>query len=426
MWGWRGTVGNSREGLSGWRAGAALNGEPASLGDNASLMNAQAPILSSPLLLRVHAAIEAAGGWLPFDAFMQRALYEPGLGYYARDTVKLGRMPQDGSDFVTAPEMSPWFGRTLARQVAQALQATGTCAVWEFGAGTGALAQQVLEALEVLAADHSAAAGMPTPLTYHIVELSADLRLRQQQRLRALAPALAARVVWEDRLPERMAGVVLANEVLDAMPVKLLVRRAGVWHERGVGLDAADAHTPGLVWRDRPTALRPPLDIPGDHDYLTEIHPQAEAFMRTLGDCWVQGAGFFIDYGFPESEFYHPQRSAGTLMCHQAHRADDQPLAHVGHKDITAHVNFTGVALAAQEAGLDVLGYCSQGRFLINCGLLDQTGALPLAERAQLARLVNEHEMGELFKVLTLAPRSAAHADWVPLGHAVGDRTHTL
>jgi len=148
--------------------------------------------------------------------------------------------------------------------------------------------------------------------------------------------------------------------------------------------------------------------------------------MRTLGDCWVQGAGFFIDYGFPESEYYHPQRSAGTLMCHRAHRADDQPLADVGHKDITAHVNFTGVALAAQEAGLDVLGYCSQGRFLINCGLLDHTEPLSLAERAQLARLVNEHEMGELFKVLTVAPRTAGQADWVPLGHAVGDRTHTL
>lgn len=393
-------------------------------------MSAQAPILSSPLRQRVQSALEAAGGWLPFDAFMQMALYEPGLGYYARDTVKLGAMPRDGSDFVTAPEMSPWFGRTLARQVAQALQATGTTEVWEFGAGTGALAQQVLGALAL--PDGAASAGGPLLQKYHIVELSADLRQRQQQRLQAMAPALAERVVWEDRLPERMAGVLLANEVLDAMPVKLLVRKAGVWHERGVGwvgsrAEAAGQHVPaGLVWQDRPTSLRPPVDVPGDHDYLTEIHPHAEAFMRTLGDCWVQGAGFFIDYGFPESEYYHPQRSAGTLMCHRAHRADDQPLADVGHKDITAHVNFTGVALAAQEAGLDVLGYCSQGRFLINCGLLDHTEPLSLAERAQLARLVNEHEMGELFKVLTVAPRTAGQADWVPLGHAVGDRTHTL
>ena len=167
------------------------------------------------------------------------------------------------------------------------------------------------------------------------------------------------------------------------------------------------------------------MDVPGDHDYVTEVHPQAEAFVRTLAERWQRGAGFFIDYGFPEAEYYHPQRSMGTLICHRAHRSDADPLRHPGLKDITAHVNFTGVALVAQDAGLEVMGYTSQGRFLINAGLLTLAVDAPLTERAHLAKLVNEHEMGELFKVLAVAPQASAQG-WVPLGFAQGDRTHTL
>ena len=364
--------------------------------------------LTSTLLARLRQAIAEAGGWLPFDRFMAMALYEPGLGYYANGGQTFGHLPEDGSDFVTAPELSPLFGRTLARQVAQALAATGTHEVWEFGAGSGALALQLIEALDAL--------GQPLA-RYTIVDLSGTLRERQ----RATLAAHADRVHWANELPEAIEGVVVGNEVLDAMPVQLLARVGGQWQERGVALDAA-GH---LAWADRPTALRPPLEVEGAHDYLTEIHPQAEAFVRTLAERLRRGAAFFIDYGFPEAEYYHPQRHMGTLICHRAHRSDSDALADVGLKDITTHVNFTGIALAAQDAGLEVLGYTSQGRFLLNAGLLDEARDANARQNALMQKLVLEHEMGELFKVIALAPAASA-SGWAPLGFVAGDRTHRL
>ena len=372
-------------------------------------------ILPSGLQAVISKAIDDGGGWIGFDDFMARALYTPGLGYYANDSLKFGQMPAGvdgvkgaGSDFVTAPELSPHFGRTLARQAAQALDASGTSEIWEFGAGSGALALQVLDALG------------ERITRYTIVDLSGVLRERQREKLAAHGD----KVRWATELPEKMRGVVLGNEVLDAMPVKLLARLNGVWHERGVAL-----HEGRFTYADTPTDLRPPLEVVGNHDYVTEIHPQAEGFVRTLADRLVAGAVFFLDYGFPEHEYYHPQRSMGTVMCHRAHLLDADPLADVGHKDITAHVNFTGIALAAQEAGLDVLGYTSQGRFLLNCGLLDGLENASLPERTMVQKLVHEHEMGELFKVIGLGTanlRNADGSDWSPMGFEVGDRTHTL
>ena len=374
-------------------------------------MSQHAILRAEPEMMSVlQSALDAAGGWLGFDAFMALALYTPGLGYYASGSRKFGHMPQSGSDFVTAPELSPHFGRALARQVAQALQATGVDEVWEFGAGSGALAGQVMAALD--------AAG--TPLRrYTIVDLSGSLRERQQARL----AAYGERVRWVQELPASFSGVVLGNEVLDAMPVQLLARVGGVWRERGVALHAGQ-----LAWADRPTDLRPPLDVDGPHDYLTEMHSQAEGFVRTLADRLSRGAIFLIDYGFPEHEYYHPQRSSGTVMCHHAHEADANPLVQVGLKDITAHVNFTGIALAGQEAGLQVLGYTSQGRFLLNCGLLDGMADAPLPERVMLQKLIHEHEMGELFKVIAFAVDTPqqAYSGWQALGFAAGDRSHTL
>ncbi|MDM0024751.1 SAM-dependent methyltransferase [Variovorax sp. J31P216] len=349
----------------------------------------------------IDAALERAGGWLPFDRFMALALYAPGLGYYASASRKFGQMPASGSDFVTAPELTPLFGRTLAVQVAEALDRTGTQEVWEFGAGTGALALQLLDAL----GDRIG--------RYRIVDLSGTLRERQRQTL----AGHAGKVEWLAELPGEMHGVVVGNEVLDAMPVQLLVRKGGQWHERGVVRQGQ-----GFGWDDRPTALRPPLEVEGAHDYLTEIHPQAEAFVATLADRLKQGAAFFIDYGFPEAEYYHPQRHMGTVMCHRGHQADGDPLADVGAKDITAHVNFTGVALAGQDAGLAVLGYCSQARFLLNAGILPMMEQASLAERAMAARLIHEHEMGELFKVVGFA----IGEPWDAIGFAEGDRSHTL
>jgi SAM-dependent MidA family methyltransferase len=364
---------------------------------------------SGPTLLLqklVAQAIASAGGWLPFDRFMALALYAPRLGYYANDSRKFGQMPSSGSDFVTAPEMSPLFGATLAVQVAEALAVTGTDEVWEFGAGSGALAAQLLQALG------------DKVRRYTIVDLSGTLRERQQQ---ALAP-FGERVQWASELPESMRGVVVGNEVLDAMPVKLLARVGGAWQERGIALADAGGDAGPFAWSDRPTELRPPVDIAGEHDYLTEIHPQAEAFIRTLADRLRQGAAFFLDYGFPESEYYHPQRHMGTLMCHRGHMADPDPLVDVGAKDITAHVNFTGLALAAQEAGFAVLGYTTQGRFLINCGLVDKLAQSDLAGRTAGQRLIAEHEMGELFKVI------AFHRGdfWDAVGFRQGDRTRML
>jgi len=363
--------------------------------------------VASGLPAVVRQAIADGGGWLPFDRFMALALYQPGLGYYANSSRKFGSMPGSGSDFVTAPELSPLFGRALAAQVGQALAAGGWGAVLEFGAGSGALAEALLETLGDAVTD------------YAIVDLSGVLRQRQQARL----ARFGGRVRWLDALPDRFSGVVVGNEVLDAMPVQLLHFDGQQWWERGVAW-----HGGALAWADRPTELRPPPGVWPDAPFVpgttTEIHPQAEAFIRTLAGVLQQGLALFIDYGFPEAEYYLPQRHGGTLMCHQAHRADGNPLADVGAKDITAHVNFTGIALAAQDAGLDVLGYTSQAHFLFNCGLMGLLEGTTLAQRAAAQKLVTEHEMGELFKVIALG--CGLGDGFLPLGFLQGDRMHRL
>ncbi len=392
------------------------------------------PSSSSPASLRpshfsalarlIRDEIRQAGGWLGFERFMELALYAPGLGYYSGGRRVLGQGPQDGSDFVTAPELTPLFGLTLARQIEQALDATGTDELWEFGAGSGALAVQLLGALG------------ERVRRYTIVDLSGTLRERQHQRLMADLPEQAHKVIWADQLPAQMRGVIVGNEVLDAMPVRLLAWSGEAWLERGVTVAGDDTESPiGFAWADRPThdGLRPPTDhpdsafVPGT---VVEVHPQAEAFITTLASHLEQGAAFFIDYGFPEAEFYLPQRTGGTLMCHHGHRADPDPLSAVGHKDITAHVNFTGLALAGQNAGWEVLGYTSQARFLLNAGLLAHMAPAD-PERLTVAdvqassagqKLINEHEMGELFKVIGFAKGPWFDA----LGFGVGDRTHTL
>jgi SAM-dependent MidA family methyltransferase len=374
--------------------------------------------LTSELSGHIVQAIQDAGGWIGFDDFMNHALYTPGLGYYAHGSAKFGTLPYTvqggakvaGSDFVTSPEITPLFGWTLAKQVMQALEVTATDEVWEFGAGSGALALQVLQAFK--------AQGVALP-RYTIVDISSSLRERQQATLAEFAES----VRWVDALPEGMRGVVLGNEVLDAMPVKLLARVGGIWHERGVVVAGQDAHGDAVFgWQDRSTALRPPVEIFGEHDFLTEIHPQGESFVRTLGEKLTAGAVFLIDYGFPEAEYYHPQRHMGTVMCHQAHQLDDDPLSRVGQKDITAHVNFTGVALAGNEAGLDVLGYCNQARFLMNCGFLDHLQAATQPVRVMAQKLIMEHEMGELFKVIGFYKGEP----WQALGFEHGDKTHKL
>ncbi len=378
-----------------------------------------APLL--PLSRLIKAAIARNGGWLPFDRFMATALYAPGLGYYARGSRQFGSLPGSGSDFVTAPELSPLFGKALARQVAQALAASATREVWEFGAGSGALAAQLLDALDALGDQVGAAHPVER---YTIVDLSGALRECQRERLQRFG----ARVQWADALPDAMQGVIVGNEVLDAMPVQLLHFGGAQWFERGVAVadDASAALGRALHWADRATDLRPPHDGPFAPGSTVETHLQAEAFIATLADRLTRGAAFFIDYGFPAAEYYHPQRTGGTLMCHRAHQADTDPLADVGAKDITAHVNFTGMALAAQNAGLDVLGYTTQAHFLMNCGVMALLEGADIKTTANTQKLLTEHEMGELFKVIGLAKNCDPAFTQAPLGFASGDRTHTL
>ncbi len=357
--------------------------------------------VSAALSRLIREAIARNDGWLPFDRFMAMALYAPGLGYYANASRKFGLMPSSGSDFVTAPELSPLFGRALARQVEQALQATGTDEIWEFGAGSGALALQLLDTLG------------ERVRRYTIVDLSATLRERQRERL----TSHAAKLRWADALPDQLQGVIVGNEVLDAMPVQLLCFDGSGWRERGVVL-----HEQVLAWGDRPTAMCAPFDATPAAGTVTERHHQAEAFIATLAERLILGAAFFIDYGFPQTEYYHAQRTGGTLMCHRAHRVDADPLSELGLKDITAHVNFTGIALAGQDAGLDVLGYTSQARFLINCGLPELLQGANARTVGPAQKLLMEHEMGELFKVIGFAKGIEFDA----LGFSSGDRSHTL
>jgi SAM-dependent MidA family methyltransferase len=364
-------------------------------------------VASDALALLIADEIRQNGGWIGFERFMALALYQPGLGYYSGGDRQFGALPASGSDFVTAPELSGLFGRAVARQLAQALDATGTAELWEFGAGSGALAAQLLGALG------------DRIRRYTIVDLSGTLRERQRQTCAARVPQHLDKLHWADALPERFEGVVVGNEVLDAMPVMLLHWDGAQWLERGVTLDA-QGH---FAWADRPTAERPPVEGPFLPGTVTELPRQASGFIRTLAAQLARGAAFFVDYGFPEHEFYHPQRTGGTLMCHRGHQADADPLVDVGRKDLTAHVDFTAVALAGQDAGLEVLGYTSQARFLFNCGLLADLEGADLRERAMAQKLVTEHEMGELFKVVGFVTPAEL---FDPIGFAAGDRSHTL
>lgn len=356
--------------------------------------------------------------FLPFEAWMAEALYAPGLGYYAAGNTKFGSRNPTG-DFTTAPEMTPVFGEVLARQVAEVLQATGSRSVLEFGAGTGALAASLLPALRKLGFE----------VEYQILELSADLAERQAERLASVSSS----VRWLSALPDAFQGCVIANEVLDAMPVTLYR-----WNDAGelmeLGVNARPDSHPPFAWAERPaeTTLReavtermPPL--PG---YQSEVNLQAEAWVRQLGGWLSKGAALLIDYGFPRREYYHPQRTTGTLMCHFRHHGHDQALALAGIQDITAHVDFTAMADAALEGGLDVLGYTSQARFLLNAGLpelLQARMADPAAPDLQatlsaVQKLVSEAEMGELFKVMAVGRGIEPPL----LGFHSGDRRDTL
>ncbi|MFA5520511.1 MAG: SAM-dependent methyltransferase [Castellaniella sp.] len=352
------------------------------------------------------------GASLPFDIWMEAALYAPGMGYYTAGSHKLSAARNEG-DFTTAPELSPLFAQTLARQVAQILdQCEGRPQILEFGAGTGRLAAGLMATLQQDGIDAQ----------YAILELSPELQARQRRQL----AHLGERVQWLNTLPDAFEGCVIANEVLDAMPVQIVQ-----WDDDGnpaelhVGLDG-EAFVECL--RPAPPALQAVARermaaLPG---YRSEINLRAEAWMRDLGRRLTRGAALIIDYGFPRHEYYHPQRAQGTLMCHSQHHSHADPLVLVGLQDITAHVDFTAMADAALESGLDVLGYTAQARFLLDAGLpalLQAGSAMPDARTLSgVQTLLSEAEMGELFKVLAVGRA----IDGPLIGFVSGDRRHRL
>lgn len=355
--------------------------------------------------------IRVSQNWISFARYMELALYANNLGYYAGGSIKLGK----GGDFTTAPEMTALFGATLA-SFASSLALPAPVRVLEFGAGSGKLAEDFLRSAREIGLEIA---------EYFIVELSSELRERQQQRL-----SENHKVAWLMSPPKAFSGLVLCNEVLDAMPVPLVVRKNGQWLERGVAI-----RDDQFVFSDRLADQVICRHIPDCDDlpegYLTEVHPQQEGFMRLLGDMLNAGEGgmaVLIDYGFPAREYYHLQRCKGTLMCHYRHHAHDDPFLHVGLQDITAHVDFTALARVGLAQGLEVAGYMSQAAFLLSAGLLqllekkrpeDASLWLPMANAVQ--KLTSPAEMGELFKVLLLSSRVE-----LPRSVTVNDQSYRL
>ncbi|HXF78775.1 MAG TPA: SAM-dependent methyltransferase [Usitatibacter sp.] len=339
-------------------------------------------------------AIVSEGEWIPFARYMDLALYAPGLGYYAAGTRKFGAE----GDFVTSPEISPMFARCFALQAGAVLKAVGGD-ILELGPGSGIFAADLFEALKEQGT---------LPERYLLLEVSPDLSERQRELIAKRHPADLGRFVWIDRLPEKIRGMVIANEVLDVVPCSMLHRHDQTILERGVVLTEA-----GFAFDDQPIAQdelgRRAAGVfpPGDYDYLSEVNLAAEALVRTVASSLEAGLAIFIDYGFPEREFYHPQRSMGTMRCHYRHRFHGDPFFMPGLQDITAHVDFSAMARAAEQGGAEVVGFTTQAYFLISCGLAvlvsagDPTMTLSkLKGTSAVHRLIGPSEMGELFKVL--------------------------
>ena len=367
---------------------------------------------STVLLAHIRERIAQAGGWISFADYMALCLYAPALGYYMAGARKLGA---DG-DFITAPELSPLFGQCLAQWLMRSdgVMQPDSDGILEIGAGSGVLAAAMLEELEQQQA---------LPARYFILELSAELRQRARDTLAARVPHLLERVTWLNQLPPQFHGLVLGNEVLDALPCELLRLHQDQAWQRGV---ICTDH--GLAFRDRPlslddgalgqqaaTLLQQLGDACASQAYVTEVQLQAQGLIRSLGAMLHHGAVLMIDYGFAASEYYHAQRNRGTLMCHYRHRSHDDPFFWPGLQDITCHVDFSAMIKAAKASGLDCLGFTSQAGFLLHSGLIDLVQRVPVDDQARylgmsnvVNRLTSPAEMGELFKVIALMPAANA------------------
>ncbi|MBS0356543.1 MAG: SAM-dependent methyltransferase [Proteobacteria bacterium] len=373
---------------------------------------------SARLVSRLRNLIEAQDGWISFATYMAEALYTPGLGYYSGGAHKFG----PGGDFITAPELTPLFGQALAAQVQQVM-GLSTPHIIEAGAGTGLLAADLLLELE-----HRGT----LPDSYGILEVSGELRERQFDTLAAKAPHLASRVRWLDSLPERFSGVLVANEVLDVMPVHLVAWRPDGIFERGVALGADGS----FVWADKPAsgkiaeaAAALDVPLPEEGEYVSEINLAGRAWIAEWAARLERGAMLLVDYGYPRAEYYLDSRATGTLLCYFRHHAHGDPFLWPGLNDITAFVDFTAIAEAGFEAGLDVLGYTNQATLLFNCGVLDclarrgpEDSVDYIRASKAVQRLTGPHEMGELFKVIALGKDITQPL----LGFLRGDRLHAL
>ena len=375
---------------------------------------------SEQLVRYIQSEIEKNGGWIPFARYMELALYTPGLGYYSGGSAKFGA----GGDFVTAPQISPLFGRVLARQFAEVLKQTGG-GILELGAGTGLLASQILEEMR--------AQGIKAP--YSILEVSGELRARQQERL------TGHKASWLDAMPEKFTGIIFGNEVLDALPVHLVHWTENGPMERGVCWENQVAPSPltplpegegKFIWQDRPIAdpallkHAQSLDLPAG--YVSEINLAAPALINSLAERLKSGLLLFIDYGFGHSEYYHPQRHMGTLRAHYRHHALDDPFYLPGLCDLTAHVDFTAIADAGFDSGLDICGYTTQANFLMASGITRMLAETPPESAANylplstgVQKLLSPAEMGELFKVIGMSRNAAC-----PSGFSMGDQRHRL
>jgi SAM-dependent MidA family methyltransferase len=370
---------------------------------------------SARVVAHVRNEIERSGGFISFTRYMEIVLYAPALGYYVAGARKFGA----AGDFVTGPELTPLYGAAIARQLAPILAATPGRQIVEVGAGSGALAASVLNALAACSA---------APAHYRILEVSPPLRALQRATIERHAPGEFARVEWLDRLPATIAGVVVMNEVVDAIAPRLLARKSGQWLERGVVWN-----DDVLAWAERPlddARVRAIAEarFPREGDYASEVNPAAEALVTTLAQRIASGALLIIDYGFPRHEYYHPQRSEGTLVGHYRHRVHADPFLWPGLSDLTSHVDFTAIANAAERGGLHVAGFATQASFLLGCGILDRLRDVGAPETmdylraaAAVQQLLSPAEMGEIFKVLLLA---RGDVGWRSL--ALIDMTHRL
>ena len=374
---------------------------------------------SQQLITLIQKTINAQKGWISFAEFMHLALYAPGLGYYSAGSQKFGDSKTGGGDFVTAPQISPLFAQTLSNQIAQVLNITHGN-ILELGAGTGKLAADILLTLAELDS---------VPAKYFILEVSDHLRQVQLETLQNKLPQnLVQRVEWLTELPSNFNGVIIGNEVLDAIPVHMVnVKNDGIY-ERGIVIEDGE-----FVWQDKilsePSMLGAVSKLHLPEGYVTEVCPAASGLIASLAHSLQQGIILMIDYGFAAREYYHPQRNQGTLMCHYQHYAHSEPLINIGLQDITAHVDFTSIAHAGVNHGLALSGFCSQAQFLMNCGILelmsqvsphDMARYAPLAAAAQ--KLLSPAEMGDLFKVIAFSKS----LDEALIGFVSGDKSHTL